>query len=82
MEKLSKESSFLKKISKLEVDLKGQIKKKLLKPGECILSEHQLSEAYQISRPSVRKVLQRHLRFGVPPDCVAIYLSEPVYLLF
>jgi DNA-binding LacI/PurR family transcriptional regulator len=43
--------------SELERDLEAQIRGGLLKPGECILSENELSQKYGVSRRSSRKAV-------------------------
>lgn len=43
--------------SELENDLEAQIKNGILKPGECILSENELSHKYGVSRRSSRKAV-------------------------
>lgn len=76
---LLRKATFEEKLNQLHAELKGQIENGLLKPGECILSENQLSRKHKVSRPSVRKVLERlvqeQLLFKVPGK--GTFVSEP-----
>jgi GntR family transcriptional regulator of arabinose operon len=56
--------------SELEKDLETQIKNGLLRPGECILSENELSHKYGVSRRSSRKavsnLVEKQLLYRLP----------------
>ncbi|WP_098741479.1 extracellular solute-binding protein [Paenibacillus sp. EZ-K15] len=62
---LRRKDDFMKRYQKFKDDLRGEIISGRIKPNEFILPENTLSEQYQLSRVSIRKVLAELVEEGL-----------------
>ncbi|MFD0959716.1 extracellular solute-binding protein [Paenibacillus chungangensis] len=62
---LRRKDDFARRYEKFKNDLRGEIVSGTIKPNEFILPENTLSERYQLSRVSVRKVLAELVEEGL-----------------